>query len=178
MKNRIGFLSVLLIIGTVLYAQQQPMKFGNVNTQEILTSMPELKQVQTKLEEEYNQKEKQLTALQEELKNKQEAYMKVAESMTPEARAAKEQELQQMGQKIQNFYMLAQQQLKAKEQELKAPILEKVKIAIQEVGDENGFLYIFEITSGMPVYHSDKTIDVTPLVKKKLGIPDTTTQSN
>jgi outer membrane protein len=177
MKNKLGLLSILLFIGTMLYAQQ-PMKFGNVNTQEILSSMPELKQVQTQLEEEYKQKENQLTTLQEDLKTKQEAYMQVAESMTPEARASKEQELQQMGQKVQNFYMLAQQQLKAKEQELKAPLIQKVQVAIQEVGDENGFLYIFEITSGMPVYHSDKTIDVTPMVKKKLGIPETTTTEN
>ena len=143
MRRRLNLLSLLLIIGTAAFAQQP--KFGNVNTQEILMNMPELKDVQTQLETEYKQKETQLTTMQEDLKKQQDDYMKIAETMTPQDRAAKEQELQQMGQKVQNYYMLAQQQLKAKEQELKMPLLNKVQTAIQEVGDENGFLYIFEI---------------------------------
>ncbi len=173
MSGKLKLLSVFLFVGVVAFAQQ-PIKFGNVNTQEILSAMPELKEVQTQLENEYKQKENQLTTLQEDLKSQQDAYMKVAETMTPEARASKEKELQDMGQKVQNFFMLAQQQLKAKEQELRMPLLQKVQAAIQEVGDENGFLYIFEVNSGVPLYHSAKTVDVTPLVKTKLGIKDST----
>jgi len=172
MRSRLKLLSLLLFVGSVAFAQQ--LKFGNVNTQEILMSMPELKEVQTKLESEFKQKENMLTTMQEDLKKQQDEYMKIAESMTPEARATKEQELQSMGQKVQNFYMLAQQQLQAKEQELKTPLLQKVKVAIQEVGDENGFIYIFEVTSGLTLFHSHETVDVTPLVKAKLGIKDTT----
>jgi outer membrane protein len=172
MRRRLNLLSLLLIIGTAAFAQQP--KFGNVNTQEILMNMPELKDVQTQLETEYKQKETQLTTMQEDLKKQQDDYMKIAETMTPQDRAAKEQELQQLGQKVQNYFMLAQQQLKAKEQELKMPLLKKVQTAIQEVGDENGFLYIFEISSGVALYHSDKSVDVTPLVKAKLGIQDST----
>jgi len=172
MRRRFNLLSLLLIIGVAAFAQNP--KFGNVNTQEILKAMPELKNVQTQLETEYKQKETQLATMQEDLKKQQDEYMKVAETMSPEDRAAKEQSLQQMGQKVQNFYMLAQQQLKAKEKELKMPLLQKVQTAIQEVGDENGFLYIFEISSGVPVYHGNQSVDVTPLVKAKLGIKDTT----
>ena len=173
MRSKLRLLSLLLFVGFSAFAQQ-PMKFGHINTQEILTAMPELKDVQTQLETEYKQKENQLTTMQQDLKQQQDAYMQIAETMSPEDRAAKEQELQQMGQKVQSFFMLAQQQLKAKEQELKVPLLQKVNAAIQEVGDENGFLYIFEVTSGMPLYHSEKSVDVTSLVKAKLGITDTT----
>jgi len=172
MRRRLNLLSLLLFVGVAAFSQQ--LKFGNVNTQEILMAMPELKAVQTQLETEYKQKETQLTTMQEDLQKQQESYMKVAETMSPEDRAAKEKELQQMGQKVQNFYMLAQQQLKAKEQELKMPLLQKVQAAIQEVGDENGFIYIFEVTSGVPIFHSEKSVDVTPLVKAKLGIKDVT----
>ena len=173
MRSKLRLLSLLLFVGVVAFAQK-PLKFGNVNTQEILMSMPELKDVQAQLEAEYKQKENQLTTLQEDLKKQQDAYMQKAQTMSPEDRAAKEQELQGMGQKIQNYYMLAQQQLQAKEKELKLPLLQKVQTAIQEVGDENGFLYIFEVTSGVPVYHSQQCVDVTPLVKTKLGITDST----
>jgi outer membrane protein len=169
MRNKLCILSLLLFIGVLGYGQQ-PMKFGHVNTQEIINSLPELNVIQTQIESEYKQKENQLTTMQEDLKNQQEAYMKVAQSMSSQARADKESELQAMGQKVQNYFMLAQQQLQAKEQELKMPLLQKVQTAIQEVGDENGFLYIFEVAGGMPIYRSEQSTDVTPLVKAKMGI--------
>lgn len=172
MKNKLLLLNVLLFV-VVLAFGQQPMKFGHINTQEVLNMMPELKVIQTQMETEYKQKENQLTTMQSDLKTQQDEYVKVAESMAPAARAEKEKSLQEMGQKVQNYYMLAQQQLKAREQELKMPIVKKLQTAIQEVGDENGFLYIFETASNMPVYHSEKSIDVAPLVKAKLGITTT-----
>lgn len=149
---------------------QQNLKFGHVNTEEIFMALPELQGIQTQIEEEYKKQESNLTLMQEELKGKQESYMATAKTMTAEERGNVEKELVEMNQRIQNFYTLAQQQLQAKEQELKAPLLLKVQNAIQEVGGEQGFIYIFEAASGLPVYHSDKSIDVGPMVKAKLGI--------
>ncbi len=172
MRNRLVLLNVLLFIGVLTYGQQ-PMKFGHINTQEVLTSLPELKAIQTQMDTEYKQKEDQLATMQADMKTQQDEYVKVAETMAPAARAEKEKSLQEMGKKVQNYYMLAQQQLKAREQELKMPLIKRVQAAIQEVGDENGFLYIFETASNMPVYHSAQSIDVAPLVKTKLGITTT-----
>jgi outer membrane protein len=172
MRNRLVLLGVLLFAGVMAYGQQ-PMKFGHINTQEVLNSLPELKAIQTQMETEYKQKEDQLTTMQADLKSQQDEYVKVAETMPPAARAEKEKSLQELGQKVQNYYMLAQQQLKAREQELKMPLVKKVQTAIQEVGDENGFLYIFETASNMPLYRSEKSIDVTPLVLVKMGITTT-----
>jgi outer membrane protein len=104
------------------------------------------------------------------LKNKQQAYQAEAQTLSAEERTAKETELMELNQKVQNYYMLSQQQIQAKQNELQAPIVQKLKAAIQEVGDEEGFLYIFEMTSRVPVFASDKSIDVGPLVKAKLGI--------
>jgi outer membrane protein len=162
-------LLVAFLVGGVALAQQ-PMKFGHINSQEVLMAMPEIKEIETALEAEQKLKEDQLTTMNEELRNAQQVFMEAAETMSPEERTAKQQELQQMNQKAQNFYMLAQQQLQAKQNELMAPVVQKIKAAIQEVGDENGFLYIFEVASNVPVYRSEKSEDVAPLVKAKLGI--------
>ncbi len=172
MRNKLGLLSLLLFVGVVVYGQQ-PMKFGHINTQEVLNSLPELKVIQAQLETEYKEKENQLATMQADLKTQQDEYVKVAQTMTPQARAEKEKGLQEMGQKVQNYYLLAQQQLQAREQELKMPIAQKVQAAIQEVGDENGFLYIFETASNMPLYRSEKSVDVASMVKVKMGITTT-----
>ena len=172
MRNKLGLLSLLLFIGVVVYGQQ-PMKFGHIDTQEVLNSLPELKVIQAQLETEYKEKENQLATMQADLKTQQDEYVKVAQTMAPQARAEKEKGLQEMGQKVQNYYLLAQQQLQAREQELKMPIVQKVQAAIQEVGYENGFLYIFETASNMPLYRSEKSVDVAPMVKVKMGITTT-----
>ncbi|MCT4648157.1 MAG: OmpH family outer membrane protein [Carboxylicivirga sp.] len=162
------FVFALLLCGSV--SAQQPMKFGHINSSEIIAAMPELKEVETQLEAKFKEKEDQLTVMQEDLKAKQTEYEQSAAGLTPEQRAEKEQALIALNQKVQNFYMMSQQDLQRQQQELQMPIIKKVQTAIQEVGDEEGFLYIFELASRVPVYNSEKSIDVGPLVKAKLGI--------
>lgn len=163
-------LVALLLMAFSAVDAQQPMKFGHINSVEILQAMPELKAIETQMEAEFEQKESQLMTMQEELKNKQQAYQKAAPTLSVAERTAKEEELIELNQKVQNYYLLSQQQIQAKQNELQAPIIQKLNEAIQEVGDEQGFLYIFEMTSRVPVFASDKSVDVAPLVKKKLGI--------
>jgi outer membrane protein len=75
-----------------------------------------------------------------------------------------------MQQRIANFEQMAQQDLQNQQSELMRPILEKANKAVREVAEENGFIYIFDVGSGNPVYWSEQSIDVMPLVKTKLGI--------
>ncbi len=169
MNKVIGILTLILLSVTSLKAQQ-PMKFGHINSSELMALMPEMKAVQSQLESDYKEKENQLSSMQEELQNKQVEYQQSATALTPNERSQKEQEIGEMSQKIQNYYTLAQQQMQAKQQELQVPIIQKLQQAIQEVGEEQGFLYIFDLASRVPVFNSDKSIDVTPLIKTKLGI--------
>ncbi|WP_430814569.1 OmpH family outer membrane protein [Carboxylicivirga sp. RSCT41] len=163
-------LVVLFLMAAGAVNAQQPMKFGHINSAEILQAMPELKAVETQMEAEFKEKESQLLTMQEDLTAKQQAYQTDAPNLSSTDRAAREQELIELNQKVQNYYLLSQQQIQAKQNELQAPIIQKLQTAIQEVGDEEGFLYIFEMTSRVPVFASDKSIDVAPLVKAKLGI--------
>ena len=169
MKIYYTLLALMLFSMSAINAQQ-PMKFGHINSAEILQSLPELKTIETQMEAEYKEKEAQLMTMQEELQGMQQNYQQVAAGLSPAERSAKEQELMELNQKVQNYYTLSQQQIQAKQNELQAPIIQKLKAAIQEVGVEEGFLYIFEMTSRVPVFASDKSIDVAPLVKAKLGI--------
>ncbi len=149
---------------------QTSLKFGHVNSQALLAQMPEMKTVDEQLQAEYSQLEKQLTDMQEALKTLQTEYVSKVNTMSPEERAGMEQQLQEGNQKVQVFYQQSQQSLQQKEQELKMPIYNKLTAAIEEVGAENGFLYIFEEAVGVAIYKSEKSVDVSGLVKAKLGI--------
>lgn len=163
-------LVAVFVMSVSALSAQSTLKFGHVNTQALLQQMPELRAVETQLQGEYSKLEAQLTDMQEALKKIQMDYVNRVQTMPAEERARMEQEIQQGNQKVQTFYQQSQQSLQQKEQQLKSPIFEKVQKAIQEVGDENGFLYIFEEVGGLTVYKSEKSVDVSDLVKAKLGI--------
>lgn len=164
----------IALIGTTAVSAQSNLKFGHVNTQAIFAMLPELKTIDEQLQTEYSTLEKQLTDMQEALKSVQQEYVAgmQAKTLTAEQRTSMETQIQEGNQKVQTFYQQSQQTLQAKEQKLKQPVFEKVTVAIQEVGAENGFLYIFEEAGGLAVYKSAKSIDVSDLVKKKLGLKE------
>jgi len=110
------------------------------------------------------------------VKMREEYYAKIKEfqdkqaTMPESIKQARQSEIGEMEQRISTFNQTAQTDLQKKSQELFAPVIEKVKKAINEVGSENGFIYIFDLSSQSIIYQSPKSNDVTPLVKKKLGL--------
>ena len=64
--------------------------------------------------------------------------------------------------------MTIQNDLAQMEQTVLAPMIERVRKAIQDVGAEQGFTYIFDTSTGVTLYNGGE--DVTELVKTKLGM--------
>ena len=50
------------------------------------------------------------------------------------------------------------------------PLQNRVIEAIEEVAKEHGLLYVFDMSQGNPVYASEESLDMLPLVKTKLGL--------
>ena len=78
------------------------------------------------------------------------------------------QEIQELDTKYQQFIQTAERDIQMQQQQLLAPIREKIMIAIKAVGKENGFTAI--LPEGVAIYTGDDVIDITPLVKAKLGL--------
>ena len=163
-------LSIFAFAGLNLSAQT--LKFGHVDLNEVFTAMPEFNKIQKTLEDETSKLEMQFTVMREELQKFEDDYTKNQNKLTTQQKQAKEKEYREMAEKVQNFFTNAQQTLKQRQQELQTPVLDKLLKAVQTVGEEEGFLYIFQINSEreLALYRSPKSIDVTPLVKKKLGV--------
>ena len=69
---------------------------------------------------------------------------------------------------MQEFGATVQNELAQLEQQLLMPMIERVQEAINEVGSENGFTYIFDTSSGATVYTGGE--DVGGLVRAKLSM--------
>ncbi len=167
--TKFALLIFIFFFGFNLNAQKV-YKFGHIDSNELLQSMPEREAANKKLQEYTSELETELEQMRKEFQTKYEEYSKLPETTSQLIRKTKETEIQTMNQKIQEFQASAQQELQAKETELLTPIIEKAKNAIKEVAKEQKFTYVFDKAIGALVYVSDDSIDILLDVKKKLGI--------
>ena len=92
MKNlvKLTLLAALLLCGSTTYAQ----KFGYVNSQELITAMPERDSALSKYQKFAQDQQSQLETIQVEFNNKYLDYQKNAETLSESAKQLKERELQ------------------------------------------------------------------------------------
>lgn len=165
-------LIVMLALGFMVYASNAQVKIAHINTGELLEQMPEVKNLEEKLMKVREQWEKVLSQKQEEFRTKFAAYQKLAEdpSTSKGLIEVKQAELEQLQSSYQDLERKANEDMQAQQQELLQPILEKVKLAIEEVAKANGFHYVLESTDGSGLLYGDPSFDLLAKVKAKLGI--------
>jgi len=163
-----------LVIGIALAGQSamaQSFKFGHINSDELIQTMPEYDSATKKLDNYRKELVNALELMSVELNNKNDAYQKESKNLSDIVKQTKEQELVDMNKRIQDFQANAQTQLQNKQTEVFQPIMAKVDQAIKAVGKENGFVYVFDVAKGAVLYFDEtKSINVLPLVKTKLGL--------
>ena len=162
------FLIALLPLG----AMAQNVKLGHVNSQEIISVMPELETIEKTLKELQDQWEKELLKMREEYNTKVKEFVDKQATMPETIKTARQSEIAEIEQRITTFNQTANADVVKKQQELVNPVLDKVKKAISEVATEGGFTYIFDISTQGVVFQAKTANDITPLVKKKLGVKD------
>lgn len=157
-----------LILMLMLCAPMTMMaqKFGKVNTQQIMQSLPDVAKANGEMEALQKQKENDLKSMQDEFQRKADEYQKGSSTMNATAKQQKETELQTLQQKIQQAYQDGQQELQKKSSELMQPIVAKVRTAIEAVGKAGNYTFIFE--DGAAVYTGTTVVDVTKEVQAKI----------
>jgi len=149
----------------------QSLKFGHINRNELIQAMPEFDSARVQLEKLNTELANQLELLQVEYNNKADAYIKESSSLNELVRQNREQELQDFQTRLQTFQVNAQNQMQQKQITLFTPITEKADKAVRDVGKENGFLYIFDLSGGQLIYFDEtKSTNVMPLARAKLGL--------
>jgi len=170
MKRLIGTIALVVLISFTGMAQN--MKFGHINSDELVQALPEFDSASAQLEKYRQELINYLELMQVELNNKSDSYQKELKNLTDLVRTTKEQELVDLNRKIQEFQASAQENLQNKQIELFQPIYTKVDKAIKDVGKENGFVYIFTVGQGSSLLFFDETksTNIMPLAKAKLGL--------
>jgi len=167
-KKSIALITLMLLIASFGYSQAT-LKLGHIDSNQILSLMPETDSLQQELKNYADYLDQQMSDMAMEYQKKVTDYQENAATMSDLIRQTKEKEITDLQARIQAFQQSADQDLANKQAELFNPLIEKVKNAIDEVGRENGYNYIFDVGTGAVLFYENGD-DVLPLVKKKLGI--------
>ncbi len=168
---RSTFLFLLIGLSTALAAQNSTYKYGHINLGNLLEELPQTAEAEAKLRvlaDSLNRQDSLLTA------DFQAAYLRLKKEydegmLTPVQVQQRQAELEKQRNDIQAFEENAQRMIETKRSELLEPIIRRVNEAIQVVAKREGYAMIFDIGSGALLF-AIETIDITPLVRKELGL--------
>lgn len=171
MKKIIGILAFIVLLISAQNTVAQTFKFGHVSSQELIMAMPEYKTALSQMDSLTTTLQNDYELQTVEYNNKYDKYLKEQKTLTDLVRQTREQELTDMQTRITNFQTQAQTTITEKQTALFNPIAAKAEKAIQDVGKENGFTYIFDTSiNALSYYDETKSTNVLPLAKAKLGI--------
>ena len=172
MRKIFAFAIVTALTFGVSGVMAQSYKFGHIDSQEILKVMPDMDSAQAKITNYAESLQAQIEELQVEFNKKYQDYLQKRSTFTDAIREMKEKELTDMQQRAQEYQQVAEQDYQRYQAETMKPVIDKADAAIKKVAKANGFTYIFDTSSGVLLYFSEQSIDITPLVKKELGITE------
>ncbi|MBK8642545.1 MAG: OmpH family outer membrane protein [Saprospiraceae bacterium] len=162
----------LLTLIVACYAfSASAQKIAHLNTKVLLDSLSESK----KIAEQLATYEKSLSATGEQMVTKFQEGLKIYRdqmqggNLTPVKQKEMESNLEVEQNAIGKYQQSAQESLTKRRDELLAPLLKRIKDAINEIAKTEGYVFIFDSVQGF--LFADQSKDIFSLVYKKLEEP-------
>jgi len=166
MKKIIILLAVSFLAATGVQAQQ---KIGHINSQLLLSIMPEMKKAKSDVEQFAKTYQDRLTKMQKEYDSKVKVLQAEAQTMSEAIKEVQIKEIQDLESRIVQLSKTGEKEVAGKEQELAAPIIKRADVAIKAVAAEQGYSYIIDSSTGALLHAKDED-NILNAVKTKLGI--------
>ena len=144
-------------------------KFGHVDAPAVMQSLPEFIKARGEIEALSKQYENDMKAMQDEIQRKSDEYDKSKSTMNATQQQEVETNLQQMIQKFQQAYQDNQQASQKAQQEKGQPSMDKIMTAIRSGGKDGGYVYIMDVSTGIPYISDTLSKDVTNDVKAEMN---------
>jgi len=162
---------VIAATGCLTFAHAQ--KTAHLRLDSLVSLMPETKVAKDVAQNYLKNIEAELGAMQNEFESKYKDYLEKEPTMSDLLKKNKQEDLQQLQKRIEDFRAQAQQDYQKKYAELTAPIMDKAKKGIEAVAKEGGYKYVMDTSlENTSVLYSEPADDILAAVKKKLdGMP-------
>lgn len=162
-----GLLLIALAAAPVAEAQQ----IGYANQEALMANMPEMNQVQRKLQQEAKKQQQQLQQERKKLQKQVQQYQQQQSLLSDSAKAERQRKLQQKQQQLRKSSQQRQQQLQKRRRELMQPLLKDLQSAIETVSSEKDLDMVLRSRALLDVKEqSDAVINISPDVAQQLGI--------
>jgi len=166
MKNSIKKVALIIAsIGCLTFVNAQ--KMAHLSLDSLVSMMPETKTAKEAAQNYLKGIEAEVLGMQTELETKYKDYLEKEATMAEPVKQNKQQDLNQLQKRIEDFRQQAQMDYQKKYGELTAPIMEKAKKGIEAVAKEGGYKYVIDTSTGLVLY-SEASEDILIAVKKKL----------
>ncbi|QYS90132.1 OmpH family outer membrane protein [Flavobacterium davisii] len=137
-----------LLIATVMFLGMSEMnaqsKTAHIDVQQLLSKMPEMTTAKAQLETLSKSLDAEYSKMVTEYQTKMKKYESEAQTAGDAENEKRAKEMQDMGQRIQQYRDNAQKQISDKETEIVKPIMEKAKAAVIKVARAKGFQYVMD----------------------------------
>jgi len=157
-------LSALFIIGTITISKAQ--KIAHVDFDSLVSIMPETGKIREVAEIYMIEIKTNMQEMENEFKKKYDDYLANRDKMSEPVRKMKEDELQSLQKRMEDYNEQAEQDYQKRLGDLSAPVIEKAKQAIAAVAKDNGYKYVFDLTGN--IIYSEPGDDILNISKKKL----------
>jgi outer membrane protein len=165
MKTQFKFWSVgLVIVASSVGVFAQESKTGYINTQRITTESAPAKAAQSKLEQEFSRRQKDLGDLQASLKSFGEKFDRDAPTLSESQRSSRQKEFAEMTRDLQRKQREFQEDLNGRRNEELQQVLDKANKAVKQVAESEKYDIVIQ-----EVVYANSKHDITDKVLKILN---------
>lgn len=166
------FIGTLLVILSLSIGSAYGQKFGYVDSDFILNSIPEYKAAKSELDKLSNDWQKEIELKYAEIEKLRKAYQAEQILLTDEMKKKRETEIatrEAEARDLQKDKFGVDGELFKKRMELIKPIQDKVYNAVKAVADKSGMAVIFDKNSDLTILYSNPKFDKSQAVLDYLG---------
>jgi outer membrane protein len=146
-------------------------KIGYINTEDLMSIMPEAAKVNAELNEYQTTLQQQGLTLSKEADSKRDQFFKDSATFSNSKKEIVRDELIKLYARLQGYDQEAQEKAQKYAQDKIAPLRTKALDAIKTVAKEKGYTYVFDDAANTLLVMPPGD-DLLPMVKTKLGIKD------
>lgn len=161
-----------IVVLSIVSFSATAQKFGYVDTEYILSNIPDYKEAQGELDKLSIEWQKQLERQYSEIDKMYKNYQAEQILLTEDMKTKREEEIikkEKEAKEYQKQKFGVDGELFKKRQELVKPIQDKVYQAVQDVANVSGLDIIFDKSSGLTMLYSNSKYNKSDAVLKKLG---------
>ena len=164
--KKILIVAVMALISVAASAQ----KFAHVNYGELVQLTPAADSARASLAAAQKEAEETLQSMMDEYQSKYQQYQQKVSTWTAAIKESKEKELMEIENRIKETQQSISGELQQMQNQLMAPIVDKVQKTVEKLAKSGGYIYVFDVSS-LLYFDAGQSKDLTPDARKALSIP-------